>query len=380
MVKFNMMDLLNDNSKNTVDKEEDINKFKIVQVDINDLKPSKDNFYSIEQESIKDLKDTIELVGLQQNLVVKKESNGKYEIIAGHRRYRAIKKLYEEGNQNFKYVPCKVEEDDNIKNKLRLIITNSTTRELSDWEKITQVKELRELLTEYKKREKIIGRTRDIIANILNVSSTQIARMESVDKKLIHEYKEELKGDKIKISAAYELSKLPVEKQKEIYKENKEEESLTIRRVKDAAIENKDIEIIEGQVSVEEVLNIDKEDLQVGKKEECESINGCEKNSETIVVDPSTGEIINEHNLKVLPKYFKAIEKGIKLFEVRKDDRDYQVGDTLVLSKWDKGRYLVDQIKAEITYILGRNEDEKIYVPEGYVILGIKINQYHYEA
>lgn len=79
-----------------------------------------------------------------------------------------------------------------------------------------------------------------------------------------------------------------------------------------------------------------------------------------------------EHNLKTLPKYFKAVVKGEKTFEVRKDDRDYQVGDTLLLQKYDNGQYLVDEWRVEITYILGRNDDEKMFVADEYVILGIK--------
>ncbi|WP_238886481.1 DUF3850 domain-containing protein [Clostridium sp. YIM B02551] len=78
------------------------------------------------------------------------------------------------------------------------------------------------------------------------------------------------------------------------------------------------------------------------------------------------------HMLKTLPKYFDAAEKGEKPFEVRKDDRNFKVGDTLILEKYENGEYLNKIHKVNITYILGREEDEKQYVPEGYVILGTK--------
>ena len=40
------------------------------------------------------------------------------------------------------------------------------------------------------------------------------------------------------------------------------------------------------------------------------------------------------HELKIWPQYFDAIASGIKTFEVRKDDRGFAVGDTLVLKEW----------------------------------------------
>ena len=83
-------------------------------------------------------------------------------------------------------------------------------------------------------------------------------------------------------------------------------------------------------------------------------------------------ENIITHNLKTLPKYFKAAISGAKTFEVRKDDRDFQVGDILQLQKYDNGQYLKDIFKTKITYVLGRNDDEKQFVKTGYVILGME--------
>ncbi|WP_158078736.1 ParB/RepB/Spo0J family partition protein, partial [Clostridium puniceum] len=208
---FNMLELLNNSSEeDTKKKAEKIARFRTIPININELLPSEENFYSTDEEELRNLKDSIEIFGVQQNLVVKKIDENKYEIIAGHRRYLALKKLVEEGKQQFEYAPCKVEnEEDSIKDKLLLLITNSTARQLTDWEKTQQAKKLKELLIEYKKKEKLPGGVREIIADILNTSPTQIARMERISKNLTEDFKQEFKEEKVNISTAYELSKLP---------------------------------------------------------------------------------------------------------------------------------------------------------------------------
>ena len=37
------------------------------------------------------------------------------------------------------------------------------------------------------------------------------------------------------------------------------------------------------------------------------------------------------HDLKILPEYFVEVVRGNKTFEVRKDDRPFNVGDELIL-------------------------------------------------
>jgi ASC-1-like (ASCH) protein len=40
------------------------------------------------------------------------------------------------------------------------------------------------------------------------------------------------------------------------------------------------------------------------------------------------------HNIKILPNYLIEVKSGEKKFELRKNDRDYKVGDTLCLEEW----------------------------------------------
>ncbi len=251
MTGFDLTSLLNEKSKaaeaqeNDIQAEEQENEFEIVMLDVEDLMPSRDNFYST--ENIEELAVSIELAGgIEQNLVVKPQAHGKYEIIAGHRRRLAALKLVNEGKEEYRKVPCRIKkESDTIKDKLSLIFTNATARQLTDWEKVQQAKELREVLLEYKKaldeenREKPkedkvrMGRIREIVAQILNTSTTQIGRMEAIDNNLSQDFKHELEKGNINISTAHELSRLDEEKQAKAYQQYEEKGELHIKDVKE---------------------------------------------------------------------------------------------------------------------------------------------------
>lgn len=71
---------------------------------------------------------------------------------------------------------------------------------------------------------------------------------------------------------------------------------------------------------------------------------------------------------KILPKYFDAVIYDRKKFEIRKDEDDLQVGDTVVLREWDGKRYTGREISRSIECIL-RDVLEYGLMP-GYVIFG----------
>ena len=80
------------------------------------------------------------------------------------------------------------------------------------------------------------------------------------------------------------------------------------------------------------------------------------------------------HELKIYPKYFEDVLSGKKNFELRKNDRNFHVGDNILLKEWDNIKYSGRSIYAEITYML---DDSFIGLEKGYVILGIKVNDYN---
>lgn len=216
--KFSISEgMLNGISKN-VKKVEEIEakgNFKVEYIDIENIKRNEKNFYDI--VDVEELAEDIKLNGLNHNLVVRKLDNGQFELISGERRYTALSKLVKEGNKTFALVPCKVIEANDIDAEIILIQANAQTRELSEVEKLKQVQRLKELYKDKKaKGEKVPGKIREIIANDLKLSPTQVGRYEKINSSLIPELKNVLEKGNLTIANASEFANLSEDNQKVI--------------------------------------------------------------------------------------------------------------------------------------------------------------------
>lgn len=169
----------------------------LAQIETNDR-----NFYNV--EDVTELAESIGLIGLKQPLVVLEVDDTHYRLIAGHRRYKALTELGRES------APCVVQRNlTETQEQLALILTYL--------EKAEQAKRLKELFI--KRREEgaeLPGRIRDMVAEAMQESASNIARMEAIDKHLVGEWKRALKKGHINASTAYELSKLDKEAQKKL--------------------------------------------------------------------------------------------------------------------------------------------------------------------
>lgn len=77
-----------------------------------------------------------------------------------------------------------------------------------------------------------------------------------------------------------------------------------------------------------------------------------------------------EHDLKTWPEFFVAVWNNEKHFEMRKDDRGYQAGDTLLLREWSKAKgYTGRAVRVEVPYLLG---GEWPGLERGYVVMSIE--------
>jgi hypothetical protein len=83
------------------------------------------------------------------------------------------------------------------------------------------------------------------------------------------------------------------------------------------------------------------------------------------------------HELKTWPQYYDVIISGHKTFEVRKNDRHFEVGDLLILKEYHPiTGYTGKQITKEITYILPGGSQFGIHMD--HVVIGF--NQSEAEA
>ena len=185
----------------------------IKQIDVNLLVEHPDNFYDV--SDVTELKQAIVMAGgVRQNLIVEPIDDGKYRIVSGHRRRKAVKELLDEHAGIPSTVPCEIETDPNVA-QLLLITTNSSTRKLTAWERIEQYTQLESLYRYFKAQNKLPGRKREALAKLLQEGPTNVARLKVISDNKNPALVNMLKQDRIGISAAYELCKLPPDVQEE---------------------------------------------------------------------------------------------------------------------------------------------------------------------
>lgn len=88
----------------------------------------------------------------------------------------------------------------------------------------------------------------------------------------------------------------------------------------------------------------------------CRKCRGCmfehTENCKLAFADWCMEEEENTHHLKILPEYYISVIGGIKNFEIRKNDRDFKVGDTVILHEFDGEKYSGANITIKIKYVL----------------------------
>ena len=252
MAKFDLKGLLNDRS--VPDRQQDQ---KIVYRNPEDLIPSEENFYNTEK--LERLKQSIKLLGILQPLLIENRE-GKDYVIAGHCRRKCCIDLLNEGNDKFSRVPCvyktssELEEDagqeDDIVRQIMIIQANCY-RDKSDWEKMTETLKMENLVKELREKTPMEGKTRDILKDLIGTSGGQLGRYHAISTNLCEQLMSEFEEDRIKISVAYEISKLNKEYQKQACELYEEAGILTLDDIKGLYRQQEAEKGILGQMTIE---------------------------------------------------------------------------------------------------------------------------------
>lgn len=194
---------------------------RITMIPITELRPNGGNFY--DTSNIDDLADSIELNGLLEPLCVfrRGQGTGNYVIFSGHRRYLALHSLYKKDRARWNEVPCIVYPDPHDANRemVMLIHANSTGRILSNWEKAEQALRLKKALVAMREGgAELPGRIRDLVAEEMQMSASKLARLEAIGNNLkFSGFADAWKAGKLGESVAYELSKLSLDQQMDVW-------------------------------------------------------------------------------------------------------------------------------------------------------------------
>lgn len=409
MGRLGIGDRLNQNSRQGVIFTEEYRK---VKLDPRTLIPSERNKYA--QDDIEELADNMLLVGQLQEVIVGRV-DGQDRIIVGHRRTAAAVLNIERGHDSFKLIDCKVREMTEAMFMLTLHSANIFNRRLSAWELTEGVAEFKKYLVAAREAGEVVitGKMRDYIADAIGVSTGKMAQMESITNNLCEEGKEAFKNGDINFTTAYETSRLPVEKQKEVIKSGEMLSSEVKQMVEQerqkeaqAAAEPKPGDDYE-PAHPESITSLcysckrySECNVKTGTCEKCDRyINKAEAektdeqryNEEQDRIDRETKAKLKEqadnekmnhlpsetaagqkvHSIRLAKTYFNDVASGKKSFELRKNDRGYKVGDMLEMLEFADGRNTGRIIQAEVAYML----EGYTGLEEGYCILGISVKK-----
>lgn len=414
MAKFTMLDILNAQSKNSTSTK--VESYTEIYLNPKEVKPSATNFYS--QNDIEELADSFLTVGQQQPTVLARINN-EYRIVSGHRRNLANCLLLDKGHNEYERVRYLYKDMTEATFELSLLVGNAFNRELTPYEKMEQAARLKKALIRAKEEDglEIQGRMRDIIAETLKESTSNIARMEQINNNLSDSAKEQFKNGNMGITAAYETSKLAEDDQEEIADRYASGEDVRAKEIAEKVTEKKAAEKAKKEAKEKEnvaadeyrtphpesitslcysCLNYSTCNVKTSTCKKCdEYINKAEAektdeqryNEEQDKIDKETKRKLQErdrekaldkalqpqekkiHDLKLATIYYDDVAAGRKTFELQKNDRNYKVGDRLCFNEYEDGVCTGRYIETDIVYV------QKDYsgLKDGYCILGIKV-------
>lgn len=174
-----------------------------ILIDANLIDESNKNFiFSMNQEKLQGLSDYMNEVGVHEPITCFQKSDGRYEIISGHRRFRA-RLLKGDAKIDVIVTPPPKTEGDRV---YQLIFDNIHSRNLGPMDLARALKEMKLTWLPEKRAQRLVsGDTKDILAKEFHISSAKVSRHLRL-LNLIPELQDKVESEKLSVDAALLLT------------------------------------------------------------------------------------------------------------------------------------------------------------------------------
>ena len=288
-----------------------------------------------ELRRIDELAEDIREDGLENNLLVRKIENDRYEVelIGGERRYSAILRNIEHGDMTYEYIPCKVLTMSDIDARKRLILNNIENDPLTNAEKLEAVEELKEIYKAKKEAgENIPGRIQSIIASEMGLKKSQVANYEKILNHASEEVRESIRKEELPLDAAATLVDLDEEEQRRFLNEHDTYSKKAVESYKEA--KHAEEQPIEKQLYYDEHDEIQEIDIEdVDQRKDTEDEEALESEAWDSITDTPPVETIEDimtdivNNMEKLEPKLRGVEFRNEYAQFQKIQREI---DTLM--------------------------------------------------
>ena len=288
-----------------------------------------------ELRRIDELAEDIREDGLENNLLVRKIENDRYEVelIGGERRYSAILRNIEHGDMTYEYIPCKVLTMSDIDARKRLILNNIENDPLTNAEKLEAVEELKEIYKAKKEAgENIPGRIQTIIASEMGLKKSQVANYEKILNHASEEVRESIRKEELPLDAAATLVDLDEEEQRRFLNEHDTYSKKAVESYKEA--KHAQEQPIEKQLYYDEHDEIQEIDIEdVDQRKDTEDEEALESEAWDSITDTPPVETIEDimtdivNNMEKLEPKLRGVEFRNEYAQFQKIQREI---DTLM--------------------------------------------------
>ena len=288
-----------------------------------------------ELRRIDELAEDIREDGLENNLLVRKIEDDRYEVelIGGERRYSAILRNIEHGDMTYEYIPCKVLTMSDIDARKRLILNNIENDPLTNAEKLEAVEELKEIYKAKKEAgENIPGRIQTIIASEMGLKKSQVANYEKILNHASEEVRESIRKEELPLDAAATLVDLDEEEQRRFLNEHDTYSKKAVESYKEA--KHAQEQPIEKQLYYDEHDEIQEIDIEdVDQRKDTEDEEALESEAWDSITDTPPVETIEDimtdivNNMEKLEPKLRGVEFRNEYAQFQKIQREI---DTLM--------------------------------------------------